>query len=100
VGTSMLMASAMWQLFDGVGMTVSEALRAAGDTTWCMWARIVLAWIFFTPAAWVAVLVYGGGVATVMIALIGYMAGLATLFALRFASNRWRAIELVEPEVV
>jgi len=32
----MLIVSGMWQLFDALGITLSEALRAAGDTTWCM----------------------------------------------------------------
>lgn len=98
VGATMLMLSAIWQLFDAVGITFSEALRAAGDTTWCMVARIVIAWVFFTPLAWVAVLLLEGGVLTVMLALVGYMVALALTLVLRFASGRWRTIELVEAE--
>jgi multidrug resistance protein, MATE family len=98
-GTTMLMMSAIWQLFDGLGLTVAETLRAAGDTTWCMMARIVVAWFVFTPLAWLAVLVYHGGVITMMVALIGYIAVLAVVMGLRFASGRWRSIELVESEV-
>jgi MATE family multidrug resistance protein len=102
VGTTMLALSAIWQLFDAVGLTFSEALRAAGDTAWCMGARLVLAWVVFTPAAWLAVLVLDGGVLTVMGALIAYIVALAVTFALRFASGRWRNIDLVgsEPELV
>lgn len=98
IGATMLMMSAVWQLFDGLGLTISEALRAAGDTTWSMLARIVLAWVVFTPAAWLAVLVFHGGVITMMIALIAYIAVLAGVFAVRFASGRWRNIDLVETE--
>jgi len=47
VGATTLAVSAAWQLFDGLGMTLSEALRAAGDTTWCLWARIAIAWVLF-----------------------------------------------------
>ncbi len=102
VGATMLMMSTLWQLFDGIGLTLAEALRAAGDTTWCMLARIVLAWLVFTPAAWTAVLVLKGGVVTMMTALIVYIAVLAGVFALRFASGAWRNISLVdaEPELV
>lgn len=101
VGTTMLMMSALWQLFDALAITVSEALRAAGDTTWCMAARIVLAWVFFTPLAWTAVLVWDGGVLTVMVALVIYMFALAATLLLRFASGRWRRIDLVgEPQLV
>lgn len=102
VGSTMLAMSSIWQIFDAAGMTLSEALRAAGDTAWCMMARIVLAWLVFTPAAWLAVLSFGGGVITVMVALIAYMVALAAAFAWRFASGRWREIDLVgsEPQLV
>ena len=38
-----------------------EMLRAAGDTTWCMWARLNLAWAFFAPAGYMSVTVFDGG---------------------------------------
>jgi MATE family multidrug resistance protein len=106
VGAMMLMLSAVWQLFDAISLTLSEALRAAGDTAWCMWARILLAWCVFTPLAWLAVLLLGGGVATMMMSLIAYIAVLALVLGARFLSGRWRQIDLVgsgaelsEPEV-
>jgi MATE family multidrug resistance protein len=95
VGTTMLGLSALWQLFDAVGITLSESLRAAGDTTWCMAARIVLAWLLFVPMAWAAVRVFGGGAITVMVSMIVYIAALALAFSLRFRSGRWREIDLV-----
>ena len=98
-GTTMLSLSALWQLFDGVGITLSEALRAAGDTTWPMLARIALAWGVFLPGAWFTVVRHDGGVATLMLVLVTYLALLAMALAWRFASGRWRAIELVEPDV-
>jgi MATE family multidrug resistance protein len=94
-GTTMLAFAAFWQLFDAVNITMGEALRAAGDTVWCMTARIVLAWIVFTPAAWVAVFYFGGGITATMLSLIGYVALLALTLSLRFASGRWKSIELV-----
>jgi MATE family multidrug resistance protein len=98
-GTTMLTLSAVWQLFDGLGITLSEALRAAGDTFWPMAARITLAWGAFLPGAWFFVMRRGGGVATLMLLLVGYLALLSMALAWRFASGRWRAIELVEPNV-
>jgi MATE family multidrug resistance protein len=100
-GTTMLSLSALWQLFDAMGLTLSEALRAAGDTTWCMVARILLAWFVFTPLSWSAVFVFGGGVNTVMVSLIAYIALLAAAFALRFKSGRWQRIQLLgEPAAI
>jgi MATE family multidrug resistance protein len=100
VGTTMLSLSAVWQLFDALSMTLGEALRAAGDTTFCMLARVGLSWFVFTPAAWVAVFLYDGGVHALMIAVIAYMGLLALAFSLRFLSGRWRSIDLVgEPSL-
>jgi MATE family multidrug resistance protein len=99
IGAMMLALSALWQLFDAMAMSLSEALRAAGDTTWCMNARIVLAWFVFTPGAWVAVLVLDGGVPAIMASVIGYIALLALALAFRFATGRWRQIDLLGSEL-
>jgi MATE family multidrug resistance protein len=98
VGGTMLMLAALWQLFDAIGITLSETLRAAGDTTWPMAARILLAWGVFVPGAWLAVRTWGGGVVTLMLSVVAYIAVLAGVLAWRFASGRWRQIQLVETE--
>lgn len=95
IGGTMLTFAAFWQLFDALGMTFGEALRAAGDTTWCMAAQLTLAWLVFTPVACVAVLVLGGSVDSMMASLLVYTALVAVAYGLRFASNGWRRIELV-----
>ncbi|HMJ15352.1 MAG TPA: MATE family efflux transporter, partial [Polyangiaceae bacterium] len=97
-GTLMLRMAALWQLFDGLAMALSEALRAAGDTTWCMILRVVLAWGIFTPLAWASIFVWGGGVTTLMVSLIAYMCALALAFYLRYATGRWKRIQLLEPD--
>jgi MATE family, multidrug efflux pump len=47
-----LMFSAAWQLFDAAAATLGEALRAAGDTAFTLWARTLLAWAMFAPGAY------------------------------------------------
>jgi MATE family multidrug resistance protein len=98
VGAVMLRLSAVWQLFDAVGLTLGEVLRAAGDTAWCMTVRIALAWLVFMPLAWAAVMVFEGGVHALMLAMITYLALLSGAFSWRFASGRWRNIDLVGAE--
>jgi MATE family multidrug resistance protein len=98
LGAAMLMLSAIWQLFDALGLTLSEALRAAGDTTWCMVARIILAWCLFVPGAWLTVIVYEGGVNALMVALVGYIGLLAVVLCFRFLAGGWKKIELVRSE--
>ncbi len=98
IGKQMLLFACLWQLFDALIMAFSEALRAAGDTTWPMWVRIGMAWGLFTPGAFVAVRLLDGGVPAVMGAIIAYVVLLSSILVLRFASGRWRSIELVEVE--
>jgi MATE family multidrug resistance protein len=97
VGTLMLGLSGVWQLFDAISMTLTESLRAAGDTAWPMAARIFLAWCVFTPGAWLAVLVFDGGPTAVMLSVIVYLFVLAAVLAYRFQSGAWRRISLVGP---
>jgi multidrug resistance protein, MATE family len=100
IGTTMLLISAAWQLFDATAMTLSETLRAAGDTFWTAAARLILAWVVFTPAAVLVVMVWGGGPVGAMLCLVGYLALLAALLGYRFRSGAWRKIELIEPKLV
>ena len=100
VGVTMLLISAAWQLFDAIGITLSETLRAAGDTTWTAMARLGPAWFVFVPGAYYIVMRRGGGPVGAMLCLVGYLALLAALFAYRFKSGAWRQIQLIEPKLV
>jgi MATE family multidrug resistance protein len=100
-GSVMLTFSAFWQLFDATGITLSESLRAAGDTTWCLIVRVVLAWCVFIPGGWYFILQRGGGVTAVMSLMVGYILLLSSAFALRFLSGKWQNIDLLgRPEVL
>lgn len=98
VGVTMLMMSALWQAFDAGGITFTESLRAAGDTSFPMWVRCGLAWGFFLPGAWLGVRRLGGDETTAMAFLLAYLFLLALVLFLRFRSGAWRRIELV-PDV-
>jgi multidrug resistance protein, MATE family len=99
-GATMLAISAAWQLFDAIGITLSETLRSAGDTFWTAAARFVLAWVVFLPAAFYIVRDLDGGALGAMACLVGYLALLAAAFAYRFRSGAWRRIDLIEPKLV
>ncbi len=98
IGAGMLAMSAAWQVFDAFGITVGEALRAAGDTAWCMWARLATAWLLFVPMAWWTVTVKHGGPVAVIGVIVFYLALLGVAFVWRFSTGAWRRIELVEAE--
>lgn len=100
IGTTMLLISAAWQLFDAISLTLSETLRAAGDTFWTAAARVILAWFVFTPAAILVVMVWDGGPAGAMLCLVVYLALLAAALGYRFRTGAWRRIELIEPKLL
>jgi MATE family multidrug resistance protein len=99
VGRRMLLLSVCWQLFDAAASVLGEALRAAGDTAFTMWARIAVAWAVFVPGSWISVRVLGGGDVAAVAWLVAYLALLAIVLFLRFRSGAWRRIVLVEPPV-
>ncbi|MCA9681039.1 MAG: MATE family efflux transporter [Myxococcales bacterium] len=96
VGATLLALSAAWQLFDAIGITLSEVLRAAGDTSWTMWARMISAWLLFLPLAWVSVVMFDGGGVAALLSMVVYLGLLALAFGWRFRSGVWRSIELTE----
>lgn len=100
VGAVLLALSAAWQLFDAIGIAVSEALRAAGDTAFCLWARMIVAWALFVPGSWLAVDVWGGGAIAAILAIVAYLAVLAAVLGWRFRSGVWRRIQLTEDVLV
>jgi MATE family multidrug resistance protein len=94
LGAELLLVSTLWQLFDAVAISLSEALRAAGDTAWCMWARIVLAWVLFVPLSAALVLYFGVGPVGAIACFVVYLAVLALLMAYRYRTGAWRSIDL------
>jgi MATE family multidrug resistance protein len=90
----MLLMSAAWQLFDAGSMVLSESLRAAGDTAYTMWARVVLAWAIWAPGSWYSVRHLGGGDTVAVGWLAAYLFVLAAVLLVRFQRGAWRRIEL------
>ncbi|MFO0589804.1 MAG: MATE family efflux transporter [Polyangiaceae bacterium] len=98
-GRRMVMLSAAWQLFDAIAGAVSEALRAAGDTAFPLWARTIVAWVIFVPGSYVTVKYLGGGELGALAWFLAYFVMLAVVMTLRFRTGAWRTMELTEPEV-
>lgn len=97
IAAALLAMSAAWQLMDGVAMAYAEALRAAGDTTFSLWARAGIGWIVFVPGALATTRWLGHRELGAAVWLIVYLGLLAVVMVLRFRSGRWRTLELVEP---
>jgi MATE family multidrug resistance protein len=96
--TRMLRLSVAWALFDAAAATLTEALRAAGDTAWALWARIVIAWAIFAPGSWLTVAEAGAHADLLAVGwLVLYLGLLAGALLVRFRSGAWRRIALLEP---
>jgi multidrug resistance protein, MATE family len=93
----MLRLSVAWALFDAAAATLTETLRAAGDTAWPLWARVAIAWAVFVPGSWFMVPRAGARAELVAVGwLVLYLGLLAGTLWLRFRSGAWRRIVLVE----
>lgn len=99
-GRRMLLMSAAWQLFDAAASVLTEALRAAGDTAFTMWVRVVLGWAIWAPGSWISVRLLGAGDTVAVAWLVFYLFILALALLLRFRSGAWRRIELTSVEPV
>ncbi len=75
-------------------MTLSETLRAAGDTAWTLWARLTIAWFVWLPLAAVAVFWTRGGAVAATWSMVLYFVALSLAFLLRFRGGAWRRIDL------
>lgn len=100
LGVRMLMISVCWQLFDSAGTVLAETLRAAGDTVWPLYARLLLAWTVFVPGSWISVRVLDSGPVVAIVWLAIWFALLALALLLRFRGGRWRTLEITEPQPV
>ncbi|MAY75412.1 MAG: hypothetical protein CMJ31_12010 [Phycisphaerae bacterium] len=99
VGSSVMIAAAVFQVFDALAIVLSGALRGAGDTVWPGVATIVLSWTC----------IVGGGHALIAFApdlgSVGPWIGASSFITLlglsllwRFVAGGWRSIELVRSE--
>ena len=97
-GTPLLMLSAAWLLFDALATTLAEALRAAGDTAFTLWARLVIAWVVFVPGSYLSVRKLGWTERGAVSWMVVYLALLAAVLVIRFRRGAWRRIDLTHTE--
>lgn len=97
IGARMLRLSVAWALFDAAAATLAEALRAAGDTAWPLWARLAIAWAIFAPGSWLTVTAGRPHADLLAVGwMVLYLGLLAAALYARFRGGAWRRIVLVE----
>lgn len=85
MGAALLRIAALFELFDGVQVVATGALRGIGDTRTPMLAHLVGYWALGMPVAWVLCFRYGWGVRGIWIGLTAalILIGIVLLLAWR-----------------
>jgi MATE family multidrug resistance protein len=97
LGSRFLIATAAFQFFDGVAMSLSGALRGAGDTRWPGAATIILSWTIIVGGGWAMVFLAPGlGSLGPWFAAAAYIILLSAAILLRFVRGPWRRIKLLD----
>jgi multidrug resistance protein, MATE family len=94
LGARLLVIAAAWQIFDAVVTSYAESLRAAGDTTFTLVARVLIAWAFFWPGVWIHRHFFGLSETGAITWIVVYIAVLAFVLSWRFRSGAWRRIQM------
>jgi MATE family multidrug resistance protein len=92
---SLLACAAVYSLADAVNVTISFALRGAGDTRFVSLLTFALAWPLMVIPTYLLVrsggnLLWAWGFATV------YILAMALCFTLRFRSGKWKSMRVIE----
>lgn len=93
-GVTILQLVAFYQIFDAAGIVLAGALNGAGDSTFTMIVRSLLAWLFFIPLVWLLIFPLNTGVTGAWLAALVYLLILTIIYLLRFRSGRWQTIQL------
>ena len=97
IGSVVLIIAACFQLFDGVAIALSGALRGAGDTVWPGVATIVLSWTLIVGGGWLMVrFVPELGSYGPWLGATAFLIALAGAFFWRFLSGAWERFAVVK----
>ncbi len=95
----LLLFVALYTVGDAVNVTVSFALRGAGDTRFVAALAVGLAWPVMVIPTWIAAKA-GWGVYGAWVFATVYIFALAVAFVIRFRGGRWRSMRVIEAKVV
>jgi putative MATE family efflux protein len=93
-GKRIILLAAVFQLFDGVQIVVSGALRGAGDTRFPMILALGGGWFLFLPLAYVFGTILDGGVAGSWVGATCYAVLLGIGMFIRLKMDAWKRITL------
>ncbi len=97
IGSTIMIAAAVFQIFDAVAITTSAALRGAGDTVWPGVATIVLSWVCI-PGVGLLLIRLAPQLGSIgpWIGASLYIIALGVALSVRFLGGRWKTMSLVD----
>ena len=97
IGSEVMIAAAIFQLFDALGITIIGALRGAGDTVWPGVITLVLAWTCIVLGGRAMIWLFPElGSLGPWIAASAYIVLLGSSMCVRFVMGRWKRIDLLQ----
>lgn len=101
VGGAVMICAAVFQVFDALAITLSAALRGAGDTVWPGVATIVTSWLLIVGGGHLAIEVAPRlGSIGPWIGASGYIVVLSLLYAVRWRGGKWRTMKLTHDDTL
>ena len=95
VGASVMIAAAVFQLFDAMAIVMSASLRGAGDTVWPGIVTMALSWLLIVGGGRMMIeLAPGLGSIGPWIGAAAYIIALGLAMLWRFLGGRWRTLSL------
>jgi len=99
VAVPLMRVLAFFIVCDTFNLIFASAIKGAGDTKFQMWFAVLWAWLFYVPGTCVILVVLKLHVMYAWMWAVLYLGLLGLVFFLRFRSNKWQAIELIEKKL-
>ncbi len=94
VGGRLFVYAAIFQFFDGLGISSNGVIRGAGDTRWPMILSVLLGWGFFIPSTYALVAAAGMGIDGAWTAATLFIMTFGIGLWLRQRSGKWKAMRV------
>ena len=91
----LLACAAIYSLADAVNITLSFALRGAGDTRFVSFITFLLAWPIMVVPTYFLVRA-GGNINWAWIFATAYILAMSVCFSLRFRTGKWKSMRVIE----
>lgn len=91
LGARLMIWAALFQIGDGAQLTLSGALRGAGDTRYVMVTGLTGAWAVFAPLTLVLMFGFGLGAEAGWISVNAWVITLTTMLVWRFRGDAWKS---------